>query len=269
MKKAVIALTVADLSFIIILAVSGLFSGIVENIVYIASFIVPFSLTLFYARREKMLNERIGFGISGEGVSISLSFLMPSLAVIFIISWLTSFVLSSFSENPTVDVSGNVFYLILIHALIPTLLEEGMFRYLPLKLLTPFSARYAVLISAMYFSLIHCNLYQIPYAFAAGLIFAVIDIACKSILPSFVFHFANNIISIIWMKYAITRSGVVIYICVLFGLALISLIPIMKNRKAYSVKVKNIMQHGKDEEISYLPLFFTAVTLLMAVLNLS
>jgi membrane protease YdiL (CAAX protease family) len=85
---------------------------------------------------------------------------------------------------------------VLTHALLPAVLEEGLFRFVPLKVLSPISRKIAVLLSAALFAIVHGSVYKIPYAFAAGVIFAMLDIYFASLLPSLLIHFLNNLLSL-------------------------------------------------------------------------
>ncbi len=268
MKKSLMLITLADLLFILFLAISGMFSGIFARIVYLSAFVIPFALVLLIGKREKLSSCAPSIGISTENALLSLPLLAPTIALVLLISWLTSIILSQFSQNTSPDVSGNIFYLIFLHALLPSVLEEALFRYIPIRYLAPYSKKYAVIISALYFSLVHCNLYQIPYAFAAGLVFAIIDIGAGSILPSVIFHFVNNVISVIWLKYAVTENAKVIYLAILIAAAVVSLVPIIVKRTRYKKMLLEAISQECKQELTLTPIFFVAVALLISVLNL-
>ena len=70
-----------------------------------------------------------------------------------------------------------------------------------MKLLLPYSKRHTVIYSSLFFALIHCSFSQMPYAFIAGVIFMLVDVAFDSVWPSIILHFVNNSLSIVWMKY--------------------------------------------------------------------
>jgi membrane protease YdiL (CAAX protease family) len=160
--------------------------------------------------------------ISRDDLGLALSLTAPSLALIFLASYLTSLVLSHLGEPPLADVSGNLFLVILSHAILTPLLEELLFRYVPIALLSPHSSAGAVIYSALFFAFVHASLYQLPYAFIAGVIFAVLDIATGSILPSITMHIFNNAISVLWLRYADAPSFRAVYVVILFALALSS-----------------------------------------------
>ena len=92
-----------------------------------------------------------------------------------------------------VVLEGGFFEAALRYALLTAVLEELIFRYLPMRLLAHRSPRAALLLSSLFFSLVHCDLFQMPYALFAGAVFMILDLAANSVIPSLVIHFLNNL----------------------------------------------------------------------------
>lgn len=249
MKKALICVCALDLLFILTVAVSGMLEGAYSEILYYLAFVIPLIL-VFIVRRSGVSHfapPRLKIGIRELGLTLYATF--PTLAIIFLISALTSLVLSFTGDAPVTDVSGNLFITILTHAILSSVLEEALFRYVPLSLISPYSRRLAVLVSALLFALVHMNIYQLFYAFFAGLIFATLDVIFDSIIPSVIIHFANNFISVFWLREGENRIFVIVYICVLFGLALLSVIPIWYHRREYVTKITRVFsERGREFE---------------------
>lgn len=91
-------------------------------------------------------------------------------------------------------ISGGVLYVFTI-AVVPALVEEFAFRGVVLNHLRRYGNTFAILASSLLFGLMHGNLVQMPFAFAAGCIMAYIDIITGSMLPSIILHFLNNAVS--------------------------------------------------------------------------
>ena len=127
---------------------------------------------------------------------------------------------------------GNPFFVILKYGLAPAIFEEMLFRYLPLRRLGSYSPRLAVFYSALFFSLVHASLLKIPYALLAGLIFAAIDIAAGSVLPSMIIHFINNLLSILWQREADNLPFVIVFLSVILLLGIVSVLCILPKRKS-------------------------------------
>ena len=120
------------------------------------------------------------------------------LAGILIISVITSSLSAAVGyEIVEVTPSGSIFYALLFDVLVPSVCEELLCRYALLRLLSPFGRGGSALLSAILFSLLHANLYQMPYAFFAGLMLATLTLASRSVFIPILFHLLNNLISVV------------------------------------------------------------------------
>ena len=268
MQKALKYVTFLDLLFILFMSLSGFLGGIFGSIVYYLAFAVPVVSAFVLKKVTGAKFSAPGIKISPQNLGLTLLLAAPLIAVIFLISWLTSLILSAVGSTNTTDVSGDIFKIIFTHAILTAILEEALFRYVPIALIAPHSKKYAVIFSALFFAFAHCNLYQIPYAFAAGVAFAVIDIAMDSIVPSLLLHFLNNLISIFWLRGMGNGGFAALYAITLSALAVLSLIPIFFLRSRYRKKLASIAEQKEKVQFSYEPLLFFATTLFVAVLSL-
>ncbi|MBR5314001.1 MAG: CPBP family intramembrane metalloprotease [Clostridia bacterium] len=96
--------------------------------------------------------------------------------------------------------SVDVILLFVSMAVTPALVEEILFRKVILNSLTPYGKKFAILVSAILFSLMHCNPSQFLHAFLAGLFFGWLAIKTGSILPSVIIHFLNNSLSVVYLS---------------------------------------------------------------------
>lgn len=110
---------------------------------------------------------------------------------------------------------------LIILAALPALCEEFFGRYVILGTLLPYGRGTALLVSSLTFCLAHLNFYQIPYAFAAGLVFAYVTLESGSLLPAILFHFLNNLISVVSVYADIGPAGEQVYSAVVTILALL------------------------------------------------
>ena len=95
-------------------------------------------------------------------------------------------------ESPAADMDYTAGKVILLYALlIGPIIEELVFRGFLLNALRPCGKAYAVLISALMFSLMHADIEQIFFTFAAGLILGYVA-AEYSIWASLLLHIINN-----------------------------------------------------------------------------
>lgn len=89
---------------------------------------------------------------------------------------------------------GMIFYVVQI-AFIPALTEEFALRGVVLQPLRKYGDRFAILMSAMVFALMHGNMVQAPFAFIAGVTIGYFVVATGSIWTGVLIHFANNLFS--------------------------------------------------------------------------
>ncbi|MBE6644754.1 MAG: CPBP family intramembrane metalloprotease [Ruminococcaceae bacterium] len=270
MKNALKYIVFLDVIFILLLSLSGFFGGILGYVIYYLAFALPVFLGLWGGGRLGIGMSLPKLKIDRGGLVLTAGAAAPAFALIFFVSWLTSIILSRFDNGAAADVSGNIFLVIFTHAILTAVCEESLFRYIPLAFLVPYSKRTAVIISSLFFALAHCSLYQIPYAFLAGIVFAVLDVAYNSIIPSLILHFGNNLISIIWLRGGGEAGFARIYITVLLSFAVVSLIPMFFMRKKYRSAAAFAFGEDKTEvrEFGYAPIVFIVMTLLIAVTSL-
>lgn len=83
----------------------------------------------------------------------------------------------------------------IVMALVPAFCEEFLFRGAILTNLLPFGRVPAILISSLLFSVMHQNVEQVLYAFAAGILLGVVYERTGSIWNCFFLHLFNNFVS--------------------------------------------------------------------------
>ena len=119
-------------------------------------------------------------------------------------------------------------------SVVPAVVEEILFRKTILGNLLPYGKWFAIIVSALCFSLMHSNPSQFLYTFIGGILLAIVALKCSSVFPTIIIHFLNNSLSIIYMiieKYTsenmyyiivmsidmILQLCGIIFLCVLFG----------------------------------------------------
>ncbi|MDE5994363.1 MAG: CPBP family intramembrane metalloprotease, partial [Oscillospiraceae bacterium] len=70
-------------------------------------------------------------------------------------------------------------------------------RGVVLQPLRRYGDKFAIVMSAAIFSILHGNMVQIPYTLVAGIYFGYLCVATGSLWPSIVLHFINNMFSVI------------------------------------------------------------------------
>lgn len=270
MKKAVNALVAIDLLFILTLCVSSVVqNAIASDTIYYLSFVVCALLGLAYIRRTRPYteNERsVYLGINKSAARYAAPLVMPIIAAVVCTSLGMNALAHAFGVSRTADVELSLIS-VLTHAAVPAVAEELLFRYVPMKVLLPYSKRSAVIISALCFALVHNDLFAIPYAFVAGILFALVDERCESVIPSMIIHFLNNLLSIALMASSANEAGVILIAIIVLTTASAALIFI--KRREYSAFASPLFEKGETERgigLSILPLAVVSLTLAVSAL---
>ncbi len=277
MTEPVKILTFIYIIFVVLLILSGTLGTLLGEIIYYMSFLVPVAIGFYSSRKLKYKREEIAgvaeapdsiLSLDGKDIRRIIPLIFPTVTVIFLISLATTLVLSLFGVSSPVVENDNIVRMLILHALVPSILEETLFRYIPMKLLLPYSKRWCIIYSAFCFALIHCSFSQMPYAFAAGIIFMAIDVCVGSIWPSVILHFMNNSISVIWIKYCSGMTASIIFVSVLVTLTAVSLIFVYKSRNKYKELTNDLFDKGDGFEVTYAPIALALITFYIAAMNL-
>ncbi len=128
--------------------------------------------------------------------------------IVFMINWASSLIISIIIQAiessgirvPEADFSFNnlqpstlIIYFLALCVFAP-LIEEFLFRGCIINILKPFGNWFAVIVSSVFFSLLHGNMGQGFGAFLIGMLFGFVAIKTKSILPTIILHSLNNFI---------------------------------------------------------------------------
>ncbi len=267
MQRKTSILTFSYTLFLILLFLSGSLTGIISQVVYYLSFALPIGIGLYLTRDDGVKRTKY-LTIDKSGVRRFLPLIFPTIAAIMLISFVTSMLIFALSgKTNDIDIGDSVIIALFSHALLPAVLEEAIFRYLPIRLLAPHSPRAAIIVSAIFFSLAHADLFSIPYALVAGVILMTLDLACDSIIPSVIIHFINNALSVLMMFIFNPFTVLGIYVTIIL-LTVISIIVIIEIKDDYEDAL--IIATYKGEGVKFTPgmILYAALTLAIAIMNL-
>ncbi len=265
MEKNIKIYTLSTLAFLCILSLSGSVQGILGEVLYFLAFIIPTIIPLL-ASKDKIRSSYLT--LKPENISLVIYAAPFILFSVFALSYLTAFLIyiTAGAENPP-QTNASLLPDLLELAVAPAIFEEALFRYLPLVLISTYSKKAAVIISSLYFALVHLSLFSIPYAFFAGIAFILADIITGSILPSVILHFVNNLISILW-EYSQRAGTEHIFLAVFCTIALISLILIIIMKKKYISAVRAAFDRSDKCKLPPTTLALIIPTAIIAILNL-
>ena len=265
MKKSLRYLSFIYLLFLLLISCSGMLSGVMKNVIYYLAFVLPFVVAFVIKRRTGVPFSAPKLSFSPKSAKIVLGLLFPCVTIVFAVSFLCSLLFTSLGlSSAQTDVSGNIALVIVMHALLPSICEEALFRYLPMAFIAPYSKKWCIIISSLLFALIHGNIFQIPYAFVAGLIFAAVDIALDSIVPSLILHFMNNLISILWMR----MDAFFEILIILISLSAVSALYLFLIRRSLKTEFSALFSDKEKPEFSYESVLLVVLLLVISFTNL-
>ena len=264
MEKNAKIYTFSSLIFLCLLSLSARSLGIIKEAAYLFAFVFPIALSLLLSKENSYKNSFLK--LKRKDISLLLPTVLPIIFVIVFTAYLTALIIFSLSgaEN-TIQKSGSLFKDLISLAILPAILEEALFRYIPLKLFLPYSKKYALIISTLFFALAHLSLFSIFYAAVAGFAFMAVDIATESIIPSVILHLLNNSISLIW-SYNQNQNLESVLTALLALFMILSLVALSLNRKKYAAVVKGLFE---KEEKSMFPRFLFAFIIPAVIITLT
>lgn len=106
-----------------------------------------------------------------------------------------------FTAKKTGAISGNL-YLILVYALIPAVFEEFTFRGVICSGYEGYSPVYSVLMSSIFFGMIHFDIKMLPFYILAGIVLGIVLYASGSVFISIAVHFVFNLFFIFAVDYS-------------------------------------------------------------------
>lgn len=162
----------------------------------IATYFVLFGGALVLYTLPGRLSWKETLGLHRIPVSTAvLAFLLGFLIqpVMLLISYLSQFIFRNFvtsSISEMLDMPlGLLFFLT---AVLPAFFEEFLCRGLVLRGYRNYAGWIGILISAVFFALMHGNLQQCLYALAGGVIFGIMAYAADSVWPAVIAHLTVN-----------------------------------------------------------------------------
>ena len=166
----------------------------VAGTIFLFPLLSPLVMALFFVDSKSIITFRSCFR---ESIEITIYMLLLLVPVIAFINYFSSFLLFDFTPQQSVvsikDENSITISKILSLCLLAPVIEEIYFRGILLStiklIIGPF---WAVLLSSIYFSIIHLNILVSPTLFVLGITLGIIAILTKSVLPSIILHALFN-----------------------------------------------------------------------------
>ena len=266
MQKELKMLSIVYVFTLFMLFVPNFFSTEIYGMMYFLSLLLPLLLGVFYCIFEKKKGELFAALTPNKAIFKTLPCVAPTLFVVTGVSYLTTLLLTALTgRTNALELGESLPLALLVYALLPSVMEELLFRFLPLALIGKRSPRLCILFSATAFALVHHSFFSIPHAFVAGVVFMAIDLFAGSVYPSLIAHFLNNVLSVIWIMY----SGEVLFSFFYFGtlllFALLSFFIVFIKRREYLPALRTLLSGRERYETVPEAALLLFATLLMAI----
>lgn len=179
-----------------------------DTITSVLSLGIPF-LVIYFILKRKGAVEGLPYEKPAD-VKSSVFLTMLSIPTMILSSVAINFVSAIFQTMIGVEFTSNVgetnvatfpgiIMATLSIAVVPAVIEEFAVRGAIMQPLRKYGDKFAIILSALFFSLLHGNMFQIPYTFVGGLILGYLAVKTKSMWPPMILHFVNNGYSVIVM----------------------------------------------------------------------
>ena len=174
-------------------------SQLAYAVIYALSFFIPSFVLYLITRNEKKEHlSRISLPLTAPCyilaaivAGISFSYLNQAIVGFF------DFGIATDTTYPALHFDYEIWIELLVTALMPGIFEEFLFRGAILYNLLPYGKAPAIIISSVFFGLMHQNPSQFLYTTVAGIVLAWIAVETGSLLCSMLAHIANNAYSVL------------------------------------------------------------------------
>lgn len=218
----------------------------------VITFFAVIAYAVFYVKVQPKSLVGEGFGVKflpaslllACGMFFGLGYVNEAIAKIF-----TDFGLNVSAINVPLTSPLHLIFFSVTLALLPAIAEELFFRGIVLNSLSKVKKVYAVLISALCFSLYHCSVTQLIYQFIYGVALGFLFLTAKSVLPCIVAHFVNNF-TVLCMQYFNVQLNLFSIVYIAIGVACLAVFATVVFFVFRKRKEKEQSSQTEDGEIS-------------------
>lgn len=198
-----------------IIGVTGMYNAYSENLALqycIEMIMMVFFLFLpfftFYITMDKKDKGRITASLEKPKTPLLFVLTIPmGLMLCFVGDYVSSIVASLFESigitltsvpDYEIPTNGVPLFLFAFSTIVPpAIIEEFALRSVAMQPLRKYGDRFAIVMTALVFGLMHRNAVQGIFAFIAGMVFGYIAVAANSVWPAIIVHALNNSFSVI------------------------------------------------------------------------
>ncbi|WMM25779.1 CPBP family intramembrane glutamic endopeptidase [Tissierella sp. MB52-C2] len=204
------------------------------------SFLCLFLMLLFHYRKKNILSKDI-FNIKSIGLMTIFKAFIISYPIMMIGAYISKIIFTllellgvTFVFDPEIFSSDNMTSIatIVSTCLVAPILEECTFRGIVLNILRKYGDKFGIITSALFFALIHGNIFQFFTALTMGLWLGYLFIKTKSLTLTILMHTLSNSLA---LSYGIFEIPVIINIAIKIGFGLIAIVIYYYSGKKYKL----------------------------------
>ena len=216
---------------LLLLLCSSLLPATVRPYLSPLALLVPLVIGLFLFRQKNGARILALEGKDPQGRTLAYLLFPIILLGIIGISALFGWLFSLVGIESTTTLSYPLPAALIFYAAVPALLEEGLYRYLPLLALQDESRGAALIFSSLAFAFAHLSLISLPYALFAGVGLFTVNLLAKSLWPSVLLHLLNNVLGVLFLFYPDSLPLSLVVILTLAVLSVIAAVLIARKRE--------------------------------------
>ncbi|MDD6490017.1 MAG: type II CAAX endopeptidase family protein [Clostridia bacterium] len=160
-------------------------------------------------KKQRNIIDDVLMIVFGFGACVAINYITGILSSIFPFLGKPNGAVSYGNEPFTIGLT------VLVFAILPAVCEEFAFRGVIMGIFGKYGDRFAIIVSAFIFGMLHSSFITMIFAFCSGIVFGLIRKNSGSLVPSMIVHFLNNLISVI-MACLDNESGIEFYYIVIF-----------------------------------------------------
>lgn len=146
-----------------------------------------------------------------------------NLVITLIINMIPQSFMEKYNTSIGLATTGNLWLMVLATGIMGPIAEEITFRHFILQPNRRVSDKYAIIISALSFGIMHGNIIQGIYTFILGLFFAKEDLKENNLMPSLIMHITINTSSVlISSNWSNEIAGLIAFECLAIAVYLLT-----------------------------------------------
>ena len=206
----------------------------------IGSYLIAFPLFVLVSRFANDSVSKIKGNITKGQYLRALCIIFPvDIGLGYLSNMLASVISGGQANNDLIEdlLTGESILTIIMVAVLAPIFEELIFRKIIIDRTRKYGEVVAIVYSALAFGIFHCNLYQIFYAFALGLIFGYVYIKTGNVVLTIIMHMAINGTSSIF--YPLAPEAYKVFCIVMCVLGVVSIIYTLIKRDVRIERAEN------------------------------